>query len=70
MTERERLEQFMAEKGWSYSDLAHRLKWSPTFIFGFLSGAWPATEPFRQRFAEVFGAAAAAQVLGTEGQPA
>jgi hypothetical protein len=62
-SERERLIQFMTEHELSYKDLAHRMKWSPTFIFGALGGAWPLTNSFRQAFAETFGADEAAQVF-------
>lgn len=62
-TERERLIQFMAEHQLDHKDLARRMKWSPTFIYGAIGGAWSLTDSFRWTFAKTFGFEAAASIF-------
>jgi len=64
MTERERLSAFLNDRHWDHRDLAHRLHWSPAFVYGMLGGAWAITDSFRWAFTKMFGLAAAAQVFG------
>ncbi|MCX6786860.1 MAG: hypothetical protein NTU85_03565 [Candidatus Kaiserbacteria bacterium] len=63
MTERERLIAFLHQRGMQYTDLARRMKWSPTFVFGFLGGAWSLTNSFRLAFSQTFGDEAAQEVF-------
>lgn len=68
-TERERLVEWMKAHEMAYDDLARRMKWSPTFVFGALGGAWELSDSFRWTFARVFGFAEAAKVFDVEEQP-
>lgn len=63
LSERERLIRFMDAHEMTYKDLARQMKWSPTFIFGALGGAWSLTDSFRWAFAKTFGFEAAAQIF-------
>jgi hypothetical protein len=63
LSERERLSLWLAERGLTYKALAHQMKWSPTFIYGALEGAWQFSGSFRWAFAQEFGLVAAAQVF-------
>lgn len=63
MSERERLIAFLQTWEMEYTDLARRMKWSPTFIFGLLGGAWPASRSFRLTFSQTFGNDAAQEVF-------
>lgn len=67
-TERERLIAWMAERGLSHEELARRLKWSPSYVFGALGGAWGLSDSFRWTFARVFGFEAAGEVFDVEEQ--
>ncbi len=55
MTDRERLIQFLNDRQMTYRDLGRKMKWSPTFIYGVLGGAWPVTNSFRWAFEATFG---------------
>jgi hypothetical protein len=68
-TERGKLLRFMSEKNLDYVGLARAMKWSPTFIYGFLGGAWSLTRSFRLAFAQTFGIAAAAAVFDAPALP-
>jgi len=67
MTERERLVAFMHERDLDYKGLGRLMKWSPTFISGFIGGAWSMTLGFRLAFAQTFGDDVAARVLDMNG---
>jgi len=67
MTERKRLVAFMQERGLDHRRLGRQMKWSPTFIYGFIGGAWSLTDAFRQEFAQTFGDDVAARVLDMNG---
>lgn len=70
MTERERLIKWMNAAGWDHVTLGRAMKWSPTYIYGFLGGAWSLTQSFRLAFAQTFGDEAADQIFVTQQQPA
>lgn len=65
-TERERLIQFMTERKLDHKELARTMKWSPTYIYGYLGGAWSLTDSFRWTFAKTFGFDAAGRVFVPE----
>jgi hypothetical protein len=62
-TEITRLIAWLAERQWTHKDLARRMKWSPTHIYGALGGAWSLSDSFRWHFAETFGLEAAAEIF-------
>ena len=68
-TERQNLIAFLQARHWSHKDLARTMKWSPTFIYGFLGGAWGLTDSFRWHFAQTFGFDVAAKVFGSPNRP-
>jgi hypothetical protein len=55
MTERERLIAFMQERQLDHKALGRVMKWSPTFIYGYLGMAWSLSSAFKWAFAETFG---------------
>ena len=47
MTERERLIAFMQERQLDHKALGRVMKWSPTFIYGYLGMAWSLSSAFK-----------------------
>lgn len=66
MTDRGRMIAFMAARQLDHRTLARIMKWSPTYIYGALGGAWQFGTSFRRAFAQTFGDEAAAQVFAQE----
>lgn len=63
-TERTRLLRFMQERNLDHKALGRVMKFSPTFIYGYLGGAWSATAAFKWTFGQTFGFDVAQAIFG------
>ena len=55
--------RFLAEHRLDYKGLAHLMKWSPSYIYGYLGGAWDVSPQFKQVFGQTFGSEIAEQIF-------
>lgn len=66
MTDPAVLIAWLKERQMSHKYLAHLMQWSPSYIYGYLGGAWDVSPQFVARFAQVFGAEIASQIFPQE----
>ena len=55
MIDASRMIRWLAESGLDYRSLAHKMKWSPSYIYGYLGGAWDVSPQFQAAFRQTFG---------------
>lgn len=63
-TERERLLAWMQAHNLDHRTLGRSMKFSPTFIYGYLGGAWSMSNSFRWAFGQTFGFDVAQSIFG------
>ena len=68
MADPSRLIYWLAENGLDYRSLAHVMKWSPSYIYGYLGGAWDVSPQFKAAFRQTFGPEIADRVFPQQEQ--